>query len=182
MTSTFGSGELTLSLAQQALGSALEVDWLRVRTFKGADLCAVGATGVAVGSDFTILGGESHLFGKCDLAEVFAIGSNVTDKLFYAYASVAGWISSGEQAVDVAIKTSAGQLHGILIETDGTDNVSAQLWDDTDAAEGTALTPLITVAGGDRYGGVMGIDVGFSVGCYLTLAGAGVENAIVYYR
>jgi len=95
---------------------------------------------------------------------------------------IEGWLSSGEQAASVAIKTSAGRLHGILIETDGTDDVTAQLWDDTDAAEGTSLTPAIKVAGGDNYGGVLGLNVPFAVGCYLTLAGSGTENAIVYYK
>ena len=38
MATTFGSGELTLDTTEQALGDALEVNWLIVRTFKGADL------------------------------------------------------------------------------------------------------------------------------------------------
>lgn len=204
MATTFGSGELTLTTTEQALGGALEVNWLIFRTLKGADLCAVGATGVAVGSDLTLIGGEGKFFGPCNLEEVFAIGSNDndTDVLFYAYASGTstggiavvqdtaanllatvtphGWSHSGEENGNAVISAAAGQLHGILIETDGTNDVTAQLFDDPDSAD-TPVTPAIVVAGGDNYGGVMGIDVAVSNGIYLTLSG-GTPVAVVYYR
>ncbi len=87
MATTFESGELTLALTEQALGDALEVNWLLVRSLKGAQMISIGATGVAVGSDYVLLGGESQLLPACNLAEVFAIGLSINDKLFYAYAS-----------------------------------------------------------------------------------------------
>jgi len=90
------------------------------------------------------------------------------------------WLSSGEKNTDAVIKASGGQLHGIIIKTDGTNDVTAQLYDDPDSAS-TPITPAIKVAGGDNYGGIMGIDVTCSNGIYLTLSGDN-SVAIVYYR
>lgn len=95
---------------------------------------------------------------------------------------VQGWKSSGEKTASATIKTSAGVLHGIFIETDGTNDVTAQLSDDTDGSSGTKLTPAIVVPASDRYGGVFGMNTAFSTACRLTLSGTGVEVAIVYYR
>jgi len=96
---------------------------------------------------------------------------------------IQGWHSSGEKsAATQSIKTGAGVLHGIMIETDGAQDVTAQLSDDADGTSGTKLTTAIVVPATDRYGGVFGMNVAFSTGCYLTLSGSGTEVAIVYYR
>lgn len=86
MATSFGGGSITVDTTQQALGTAREVDWLTIRTLKGADIVCAGATGVEIGTDFPILGGEIIDYGPCDLADVFVIGANDTDKLFFAWA------------------------------------------------------------------------------------------------
>ena len=85
MANTFGSSELTLSATEQALGGAVDVDWLEVRTVKGADVVVVGATGIALGSDYPLVGGDMRKFGKCTLSQVFALGAHVGDKLYYCW-------------------------------------------------------------------------------------------------
>lgn len=195
MATTFGSGELTLALTEQALGDALEVNWLIVRTFKGADLCSVGETGVEVGSDFPLLGGESKLFGPCNLEEVFAIGSNTRDRLFFAYGSgistggltvvqptaedllmtntPAGWTPSVELAVGTnVVKASPGILHGFLVETGGTNDITVQFYNHASTAT-TPITPSFVVAGEDNRDGAMNIDAICSVGIVCVHSGVG---------
>ena len=92
----------------------------------------------------------------------------------------AGWNISGEKGVaTTAIKASAGVLHGVLIETNGTDNVTVQLYNHTSTAT-NPITPSIVVAGGDRYGGVMGIDAICSNGIVIVVAGTGAVATVFY--
>ena len=73
-------------------------------------------------------------------------------------ATPAGWTPSAELAVGTnVVKGSAGMLHGFLIETDGTNDVTVQLYNSATTSD-NPITPSIVVAGGDNYGGVMGID------------------------
>jgi len=91
------------------------------------------------------------------------------------------WLFSAEAGVaTTAVKASAGEVHGVLIETDGTNTVTVQIYNHASTAT-NPITPSIVVPGGDRYGGVMGIDVNCSNGIVIVLSGTnGV--AIVYYR
>ncbi len=91
-----------------------------------------------------------------------------------------GWLYSPEQTAPAVIKASPGQLHGIIIETDGTNDVTAQLYDDPDSAD-TPMTPAIKVAGGDNFGGFLGMDVAAENGIYMALTG-GTPIATVIYR
>lgn len=92
-----------------------------------------------------------------------------------------GWLYSSEKGVATSvIKASAGTLHGILIETGGTNDITVQLYNHASSAT-NPITPSIVVAGGDNYGGVMGLDVICSNGIVLVLSGVG-GIATVYYK
>ncbi len=91
------------------------------------------------------------------------------------------WLFSVEMAVGTTvIKAAPGQLHGVLIETDGTNDVYVQLFNHASNAT-NPMTPNIHIAGADNYGGALGIDCAFALGCVIVLSGTnGV--ATVYYR
>jgi len=91
-----------------------------------------------------------------------------------------GWSYSGEKGVaTTVIKASAGMLHGVLIETNGTNNVTVQLYDHASTAT-NPITPAIVVAGGDLYGGLLGIDAICSNGIVLVLSGTGGVATVLY--
>lgn len=79
------------------------------------------------------------------------------------------------------IKAEAGQLHGVLIETDKTTDVSVQFFNHASSSTGSPMTPIICVAGGDNYGGFIGVDNAFSLGYVITVSGAN-GIATVQYR
>lgn len=88
-------------------------------------------------------------------------------------AKVDGWTPSAELAVGTnVVKASAGQLHGFLVETGGTNDITVQFYDHASTAT-TPITPSIVVAGGDNYGGAMGIDAVCSAGIVCVHSGAG---------
>ncbi len=91
------------------------------------------------------------------------------------------WIFSAEKGVATnVITTSPGVLHGFLVETDGTNNVTVQFYNHASAAT-NPMTPSIVVSGGDRYGGALGIDTPFGNGCVCIVSGSG-GVVTVYYR
>lgn len=91
-----------------------------------------------------------------------------------------GWSYSGEKGVaTTVIKASAGMLHGILIETDGTNAVTFQLYDHASTAT-NPIIPAIVVAGGDLYGGLLGIDAICSNGIVLVLSGTNGVATVLY--
>lgn len=91
------------------------------------------------------------------------------------------WSFSVEMGVGTnVVKASAGQLHGVLIETDGTNDVTVQLFNHASTAT-NPMTPAIVVPGTDRYGGIIGIDCAFTNGCVIVLSGTG-GVATVYHR
>lgn len=91
-----------------------------------------------------------------------------------------GWLISGEKEVaTTAIKGSAGILHGFLVETDGTNNVTVQFYNHASSAT-NPITPSIVVAGGDRYGGAMGINADCSNGIVLVLSGTNGVATVFY--
>ena len=105
----------------------------------------------------------------------------IYDGLAWKQAKVDGWAFSSEMAVGTTVvKASAGQLHGVLIETDGTNDVLVQMFNHASTAT-NPMTSVIKVAGSDNYGGAIGMDNAFSLGCVIVLSGTnGV--ATVYYR
>jgi len=92
------------------------------------------------------------------------------------------WLFSVEMAVGTTVvKSSAGQLHGVLIETNKTTDVNVQLFNYATASATNPMTPNMCVAGGDNLGGAMGIDCAFSLGCVIVISGTG-GVVTVYYR
>ncbi len=84
-----------------------------------------------------------------------------------------GWTPSPELAAGTnVVKSSAGTLHGFLVETNGTNDVTVQFYNHTSGAT-TEITPSIVVAGGDNYGGAMDMDITCSVGIVCVHSGAG---------
>lgn len=91
-----------------------------------------------------------------------------------------GWSYSGEKGVATSvIKASAGQLHGVLVKTDGINDVTIQLYDHASTAT-NPITPAIVVPGTDRYGSIMDIDATCSNGIVLVLSGTGGVATVVY--
>jgi hypothetical protein len=91
--------------------------------------------------------------------------------------------SSGEKGPGgVAIVTGPGVLLGVIISTNGTDDVVVDVYDNT--AVGSAaqrLIPTITVEGDQRLGGVIPVPVEFDTGCYLNVSGDGAK-VVVHYQ
>ena len=96
-------------------------------------------------------------------------------------ATPAGWTPSAELAVGTnVVKGSAGMLHGFLIETDGTNDVTVQFYNHTSTST-TPITPSIVVAGGDNYGGATDLDIICSVGIVCIHSGSG-GLVTAYYK
>ena len=93
---------------------------------------------------------------------------------------IIGWTISGEKGVaTTVIKATAGILHGFLIETDGTNNVTVQLYNHASTAT-NPITPSVVIAGGDRFGGALGIDAICSNGIVLVLSGTNGVATVFY--
>ncbi len=93
----------------------------------------------------------------------------------------AGWTPTGELAVGTnVVKASAGILHGFLVETGGTNDITVQFYNHTSTST-TPVTPSIVVPGTDRYGGATDLDITCSVGIVCIHSGT---NGIVtaYYK
>jgi len=88
--------------------------------------------------------------------------------------------SSGEQTSDGAIKTGQGQLCNVQVLTDGTNDATVILYDNT-AASGTKIfEALVTGASGDDFGFFdFSTPVRFKTGCFLDITGTGA-SCIVY--
>ena len=86
---------------------------------------------------------------------------------------------SGNKTADAALYTGRGTLCSIVITTDGTNDCSVILYDNT-AASGTAILPTMTCPGDSSTSGVntcvlSNINLGFSTGLYadMTVGGGG---------
>jgi len=191
-----------------ALASAQEVLSLIIRAEGGnKNVIHIGSSTVTT-ADLTTRGvylkpGELCPvdFGPCDLAEIYINGDTLDAVTYYAVygtttsgttvvqataanlnatVTSAGWTPSAELGVGTNIvKASAGILHGFLVETGGTNDITVQFYNHASTAT-TPITPSIVVAGGDNYGGALPIDVICSVGIVCVISGT---NGIVtaYY-
>jgi len=92
--------------------------------------------------------------------------------------------SSGRNTSSTVVMDAPGYFGGILIETDGTDDVVVNGYDyATTSASGTKLFPQITVAGADNYGGFFPPKpIRCDLGCYITVSGDGTEAFVAYTR
>lgn len=84
---------------------------------------------------------------------------------------------------DGLIFTGRCIVHGIMVGTDGTNDVTVSLHNSVDNS-GDKLHPTFTVdASADGYGGIMGMDADASTGCYLDLTiSAGTCEVTVYFK
>ena len=86
---------------------------------------------------------------------------------------------------DAAIKSSPGYFFGILVATDGTNDVTIQIYDNT-SGSGTKLLPdslVITTGSSDRWEQIsFNPPLPFSTGLYVDVTTSGTVNYIVYYR
>jgi len=89
--------------------------------------------------------------------------------------------SSGSKTSDAQIFTGDCVLRGFLISTDGTNDVTIDLYDNT-SASGTELCPTFTVLGANLYGGCMSLDVSCRTGIYLDITTTGTADVVVYYH
>jgi hypothetical protein len=84
---------------------------------------------------------------------------------------------SGQKGVGgVTIVTGPGVLLGVLISTNGTNDVTVDIYDGT--AVGTdddKLIPTIVIPGSQRLGGVIPPPVEFDTGCHLLVSGTGAK-------
>ena len=90
--------------------------------------------------------------------------------------------ASGEKTASVAIAGQAGKLHGVNINTDGTNDATVILYDDPDSADSKKLWEQV-VKGADFTGGFLlslpgGIP--YNTGLYVSIAGTGA-SANVYF-
>ncbi|GAH72605.1 unnamed protein product [marine sediment metagenome] len=92
--------------------------------------------------------------------------------------------SSGGLTVSGSVRTGAGELGGMIISTDGTTNVRAELYDTAgEAPVGTLLIPALGVKTDWYAGGALfPFTVPFQDGVYLNIvAGAGANQKICVY-
>lgn len=126
-------------------------------------------------SDFTLAAGETTREEKVDAANnsFVTLGTALDD----ANDSITTYpkCSYLNTAASALIKTGAGQLYGIIVNshTSGT----LKLWDNT-AASGTVLCNTITFAVGERWIPLMGAT--FGTGLYATIGGT--ADLTILYR
>lgn len=90
-----------------------------------------------------------------------------------------GAASSGEQTSDAAISTTRGFITGVEVITDGTNNATVVIYDNT-AASGTVIGEF-TVVGGNHFGGRnFIIPVRYTRGLYADVTGTGASYIIEY--
>lgn len=99
--------------------------------------------------------------------------------LLLALPVYAGTQSSGAKNADAVISTGPVIVQSVMIGTDGTNNVTVDLYDSS-GASGTKLIPSITVVGSDYYGGVTNLNVQADRGVYLDITTAGTAQVVVY--
>jgi len=88
-----------------------------------------------------------------------------------------------ELTADTLVKTGIGQLRGIFVITDGTNDVTVDIYDNTTTLAGKEMIPSWTINGADTYG-VLSFDhapEGFGTGLYIDVTTVGTVTFMVYY-
>ena len=89
--------------------------------------------------------------------------------------------NSGEKTASAVISAEGCVLAGVVVATDGTNDVTVTLYDHATEASGTKLLPTFTVKGADGIGGCCPpFPIRAVNGVYLELSGDGAK-ANVYY-
>ncbi len=87
--------------------------------------------------------------------------------------------SSDEKTSSVLLDTGAGVFAGVVINTNGSNDATIIIYDNTSAA-GTKLHEQVVLAGDITGGFTPYPSIGYSTGLYLSIAGTGA-SAIVFY-
>ena len=111
-------------------------------------------------------------------------GYNVPKQAFRSLHAGPDLSSSGGLTVSGSVRTGAGELGGMIISTDGTTNVRAELYDTAGATPvGTLLIPALGVKTDWYAGGALfPFTVPFQDGVYLNIvSGAGANQKVCVY-
>lgn len=91
-------------------------------------------------------------------------------------------VQSGEQTADALIVEDEGFFYGIIVTTDGTNDVTVAIYDNN-TASGTKLIPDVVCAGGTRYHLILfEHPVPFDNGIYVDVTTLGTTSYMVYYQ
>jgi len=88
-------------------------------------------------------------------------------------------LSSGILSSSGAIKVTPGILVGVLAYTDGANDVTVTIYDNSSAAAGTVLSKIV-VPGADKTGGEVNIMCEARTGIYMSISGTGATALIRY--
>jgi hypothetical protein len=91
--------------------------------------------------------------------------------------------SSGEQTATATILTGDGYFHQIIVQPDGTNDVTISIYDST-AATGTEITPTFVFDGDGGAQATPPVWIYVNTGIYVvvSVAGAGTVDYVVLYR
>lgn len=90
--------------------------------------------------------------------------------------------SSGLKAASAAICTRPCIYYGMSVSADGTNSATAIVYDHISAASGTVIDKVIVDATATHENCLHSVGVVCSNGLYLSLAGDGTEEAVVYFK
>jgi hypothetical protein len=101
--------------------------------------------------------------------------------LFCASSAVYACQSSGLLSADAAVSTAGGQLCGVLIVTDGSNDATVIVYNNASAASGNVLFKG-KVAGAANFGGATWeTTIRYNAGLYVDVTGTGAAY-ILYYK
>ena len=92
--------------------------------------------------------------------------------------------TSGELSADALVFTGEGYFYGIMVATDGTNNCTISIYDNT-SASGTELIPTwvaVTNSANRAQYFSLPTPVRFGTGIYVDITCAGTAGYTVYYR
>lgn len=93
--------------------------------------------------------------------------------------------SSGENTADASVLKSAGYLYSMVVATDGTNNVTFDLYDNASAASGDKLLPSFTIvtATTNVFTAVnFKTPLAYNKGVYVDITTSGTVGYTLYYR
>lgn len=112
------------------------------------------------------------------MKKIFAVLLVILSLAVSSYAVVT--YSSNTISGSKVVVSGVGAMTGLLIMTDGTNAVTATVYDSLDTSGKILVGPMV-VSGSAYFGGATWeIPVRYSTGLYITLSGSG-GKAIVYY-
>jgi hypothetical protein len=94
------------------------------------------------------------------------------------------WNRHSEQTATAAITTASGYFGGVILATDGTNNVTISVYDNASAASGTKLLPttVVTTSAANRSTAIdVNPAVRFYNGIYVEITCAGTVTYHVHY-